>query len=148
MEPDDGSGWVKVADDRGRNGLVPASYLEHDVSPPPQALSQQGGSGQRGNSPLTDSMSFHALIETVVRAIYPYDAQGDDEISFKEGEVIELTSGPTGGQHYGDGWWEGQCLFALSSFIVADAYRIIGFTSNGRKGIFPGNYVRYLLIVW
>ena len=28
LEEDDGSGWVKVADDSGGKGLVPASYLE------------------------------------------------------------------------------------------------------------------------
>jgi hypothetical protein len=83
----------------------------------------------------------------VVRAIYPYDAQGDDEISFKEGEVIELTSGPTGGQHYGDGWWEGAVPFLLFSSLLMCIYPIIGFTSKGKKGIFPSNYVRYLVIV-
>jgi formin-binding protein 1 len=117
MEPDDGSGWVKVVDDRGRSGLVPASYLEHDVqaTPPPKA-SSQGGSGQYGNNlPLK---SMYVLIGTIVRAIYPYEAQGDDELSFKEGELIELTSGPTGGQHYGDGWWEGRCLFFLLSSLL------------------------------
>ena len=57
------------------------------------------------------------LIEIVVRAIYLYDAQGDDEISFTEGELIKLTSGPTGGQHYGDGWWEGKYICSL--FVVA-----------------------------
>jgi hypothetical protein len=24
------------------------------------------------------------------------------------GELIELTSGPNGGQQYGDGWWQGK----------------------------------------
>ena len=47
MEPDDGSGWVKVADDQGRDGLVPASYLELDTSPPPR-VSSQASSGQHG----------------------------------------------------------------------------------------------------
>ena len=28
VEPDDGSGWVKVADGSGKSGLVPASYIE------------------------------------------------------------------------------------------------------------------------
>jgi len=27
LEPDDGSGWVKVEDEAGNIGLVPASYL-------------------------------------------------------------------------------------------------------------------------
>jgi formin-binding protein 1 len=28
LEPDDGSGWVKVADQDGNSGLVPASYIQ------------------------------------------------------------------------------------------------------------------------
>jgi hypothetical protein len=49
-------------------------------------------------------------------------AQGDDEISVKAGQRIELS---TVGESYGDGWAE-------------------GFDSTGKKGIFPSNYVRYL----
>jgi len=105
MEPDDGSGWVKVIDARGRAGLVPSSYLEHNTPPPThQTPGTQGGSGQ------------------YVRVIYAYQAQGGDEITLVENEIVELTSGPGGGQYYGDGWWE-------------------GIDSKGRKGIFPSNYV-------
>lgn len=28
LEPDDGSGWAKVADQDGNSGLVPASYIQ------------------------------------------------------------------------------------------------------------------------
>ena len=28
LEPDDGSGWVKVADQDANSGLVPASYIQ------------------------------------------------------------------------------------------------------------------------
>lgn len=39
VEEDDGSGWVKVADEKGAHGLVPATYIEivEDVS---QQMSQ------------------------------------------------------------------------------------------------------------
>lgn len=41
VEDDDGSGWVKVADDYGGKGLVPASYLETtDV----KSVASSGGS--------------------------------------------------------------------------------------------------------
>jgi len=42
-----------------------------------------------------------------VRGIYDYPAQGSDELGISEGEMIELSGGPNGGQNYGDGWWEG-----------------------------------------
>jgi len=98
IEHDDGSGWVKVSHG-GEDGLVPASYLEHGA----EALNEQG-SGQ------------------YVKALYAYEAQSADELGLKEGELIELSSGPSGGQLYGQGWWE-------------------GISSSGQKGIFPSNYV-------
>ncbi|KAJ7095722.1 hypothetical protein B0H15DRAFT_826828 [Mycena belliarum] len=100
IEPDDGSGWVKVSD--GRNaGLVPASYVDY-------AAAAAGASGEGSGQ--------------YVRGVYAYEARGADELGLDEGEMIELTSGPSGGQHYGDGWWE-------------------GINSTGQKGIFPSNYV-------
>lgn len=104
VEPDDGSGWVKVADGSGKSGLVPASYIEsaeEDVATP---SAQHYGSG------------------TYVRALYDYQAGGADELNLADGEMIELSSGPSGGKNYGDGWWE-------------------GFDAKGHKGIFPSNYV-------
>lgn len=43
-----------------------------------------------------------------MRAIYPYEAQGSDELSLEPGDILELSTGPGGGQSYGDGWWEGE----------------------------------------
>jgi hypothetical protein len=49
IEEDDGSGWVKVVDEDGSRGLVPASYIESgDIS---QVLSP-------GTGPLPDSGQF------------------------------------------------------------------------------------------
>jgi formin-binding protein 1 len=84
---------------------------------------------------------MHVLISATVRAIYQYDAQGDDELALKEGELIKLTSGPTGGQNYGDGWWEGMYLLFFPRLLVR--ITTTGLTSKGRKGIFPSNYVGY-----
>ncbi|KAG6908313.1 hypothetical protein DXG01_005349 [Tephrocybe rancida] len=106
VEADDGSGWVKVANMRGKDGLVPASYLEHEVS---------------GSVPP----AIQGPAEQHVRAVYAYEAQGQDELDLVEGQTIELTSGPSGGQNYGNGWWE-------------------GVNSAGRRGIFPSNYVEFM----
>lgn len=78
-----------------------------------------------------------------VRAIYPYDAQGDDELSLKEGELIDLTSGPTGGMRYGDGWWEGVCVFFVCSFL-----KFIGVCDDGQGllRMVGGGYS--LVIMW
>jgi uncharacterized protein YgiM (DUF1202 family) len=49
IEEDDGSGWVKVADEDGGRGLVPASYIESaDASQAPESSAGHLGSGQFG----------------------------------------------------------------------------------------------------
>ncbi|KAJ6621842.1 hypothetical protein B0H10DRAFT_2162903 [Mycena sp. CBHHK59/15] len=48
LEPDDGSGWVKVSDGTSA-GLVPASYVEYeDSSAPASGRASEEGSGQYG----------------------------------------------------------------------------------------------------
>jgi hypothetical protein len=42
------------------------------------------------------------------RGLYDYHSQGADELDVSEGARIELTSGPSGGRNYADGWWEGE----------------------------------------
>ncbi|CAE6398076.1 unnamed protein product [Rhizoctonia solani] len=106
VEPDDGSGWVKVVNEQGVEGLVPATYIEV-VTP---ALNKR-----RAPPPPTRS----APAAKLVKALYSYEAQGDDELSLKEGTTYELTPN---GENAGDGWWE-------------------GVDSSGKKGIFPSNYV-------
>ncbi|XP_037079375.1 unconventional myosin-If-like [Pollicipes pollicipes] len=49
------------------------------------------------------------------RALYRYEAQDVDELSFEEGEIIELV------QEDASGWWHGKF--------------------KGKKALFPGNYV-------
>ncbi|KAI8978808.1 hypothetical protein BD414DRAFT_119172 [Trametes punicea] len=111
LKEDDGSGWVKVADESGAKGLVPASYIEFvDATPTSKSSTSSSSSGG------------HQASGEYVRGIYDYKAQGPDEIDVEEGKLIRLTDGPTGGRNYADGWWEG-----------VDA--------NGKRGIFPSNYV-------
>ncbi|KAL7280164.1 hypothetical protein ACG7TL_006583 [Trametes sanguinea] len=108
---DDGSGWVKVADESGAKGLVPASYVEFlDATP---ASSSSTASLSSGTQPTPGEY---------VRGLYSYKASGPDEIDVEEGKLIRLTDGPTGGRNYADGWWE-------------------GVDENGNTGIFPSNYV-------
>ncbi|KAI9061334.1 hypothetical protein FKP32DRAFT_948969 [Trametes sanguinea] len=111
LEEDDGSGWVKVADESGGKGLVPASYVEFlDATPAPNSSTSSLSSGTQ---PTTGEY---------VRGLYSYKASGPDEIDVEEGKLIRLTDGPTGGRNYADGWWE-------------------GVDENGKTGIFPSNYV-------
>ncbi|XP_061409672.1 unconventional myosin-Ie-like [Lethenteron reissneri] len=61
------------------------------------------------------SMQARAAAFPRCRAIYQYDAQDTDEISFSIGEVFDLT------REDPSGWWTG-CI-------------------RGKEGMFPGNYV-------
>ena len=53
-------------------------------------------------------------------AIYEYDAQGEDELQLRKGDIIDVLS-----KDYrisgDDGWWTGKC--------------------NGKVGVFPYNFV-------
>jgi hypothetical protein len=56
------------------------------------------------------------LLRLVLRAIYSYLAQGPDELSLEEGDIIELLSEQTSE----DGWWEGNSYFHLSEWRLND----------------------------
>ena len=58
LEEDDGSGWVKVLNEHGQSGLVPATYLEEEKAAPGSmpvparaAVSRTQGSGEKGQCP-------------------------------------------------------------------------------------------------
>ncbi|OJT08068.1 Protein BZZ1 [Trametes pubescens] len=139
LEEDDGSGWVKVADDSGATGLVPASYLEFlDAAPTPDSRASTPGPGAPvstddcGTDPCISRLLICSPI-SVVRGIYPYKAQGPDELDVEEGTVIRLTDGPSGGRNYADGWWEGtRVCWPYSTYSEADGPLDPGFR-GGRE---------------
>jgi formin-binding protein 1 len=136
LEEDDGSGWIKISkNSTEKSGLVPASYLkldadedseeelEPDLAIPVPVTSHVQRSGKFGEYQVPWICEVGWLMKIiVVVALYPYDAQGDDELGLHAGERYELTSGEHGGENYGEGWWE-------------------GINSYGKHGIFPSNYV-------
>lgn len=67
------------------------------------------------------SLSFCLSAVTYVRALYDYEGQADEELSFSEGAVIRLLSRDT---QTDDGFWEGEL--------------------NGRVGVFPSVLVEDL----
>lgn len=68
---------------------------------------------------LFPSFSFYAAV--YVRALYDYEGQADEELSFSEGAVIRLLNRDT---QTDDGFWEGEL--------------------NGRVGVFPSVLVEDL----
>ncbi|KAL2315813.1 Protein BZZ1 [Schizosaccharomyces pombe] len=81
LEPDDGSGWVRVKID-GTDGLIPASYVK-----------------------LNDELNTSVTLDgdsSYVKALYAYTAQSDMELSIQEGDIIQVTN-----RNAGNGWSEG-----------------------------------------
>lgn len=123
--------------------------LLHPGVPPPQPSRHL----QAPELTVSPSLSFPRkplfltpIMVLPVRSVYAYEAQGADELSLQEGQMVELSAGPSGGQNYADGWWEGVCIVYLlvQGFLTAElcCVRREGFDARGKKGIFPSNYVR------
>uniref|UniRef100_A0A8B9F3T8 SH3 domain containing kinase binding protein 1 n=1 Tax=Amazona collaria TaxID=241587 RepID=A0A8B9F3T8_9PSIT len=60
------------------------------------------------------------LSKEYCKVIFPYEAQNDDELTIREGDVVTLISKDC----VDVGWWEGEL--------------------NGRRGVFPDNFVKLL----
>lgn len=78
---------------------------------PPTKIARTPSSGL----PITETDSKPKAKE-MCRALYNYDGTIDDELSFKEGDIIHLLSKDTGDP----GWWRGEL--------------------NGKEGVFPDNF--------
>ncbi|KAJ4133404.1 Protein BZZ1 [Fusarium equiseti] len=113
LEPDDGSGWIKVRAGY-KEGLVPSSYVEFTTvaSPPAPAPSARPSStySTSTTSSLTQTPKKKgpavapkrgAKKLRYVEALYEYTAQADTEHSMSEGERFVLVQDDPG-----DGWVE------------------------------------------
>ncbi|KAL7622795.1 Protein BZZ1 [Parahypoxylon ruwenzoriense] len=118
LEPDDGSGWVKVRAGY-KEGLVPAAYLEISTEP----IAPQDTGSSLNNRPASTYSNSGSSIGTAgpavkkkgpavaprrgakklryVVALYDYTAQSDAEHSMSEGERFVLIKDDPG-----DGWAE------------------------------------------
>ncbi|KAL9108522.1 MAG: hypothetical protein Q9227_006737 [Pyrenula ochraceoflavens] len=131
VEPDDGSGWMKVRTTAGAEGLVPASYVE--VLP---SLTAAASTSERPTSTYSSSSASLAGSTTApkkkgpavapkrgakklqhVEAMYDYTAQSDAEWSMSEGDRFVLVT-----RDQGDGWAEVE--------------------KNGQTRSVPANYVQ------
>ncbi|XP_066213760.1 SH3 domain-containing kinase-binding protein 1 isoform X6 [Saccopteryx leptura] len=65
-------------------------------------------------------MDSRTKIKDYCKVIFPYEAQNDDELTIKEGDIVTLINKDC----IDIGWWEGEL--------------------NGRRGVFPDNFVKLL----
>ncbi|XP_036902148.1 SH3 domain-containing kinase-binding protein 1 isoform X4 [Sturnira hondurensis] len=71
------------------------------------------------DSSKTD-MDSRTKTKDYCKVIFPYEAQNDDELTIKEGDIVTLINKDC----IDVGWWEGEL--------------------NGRRGVFPDNFVKLL----
>ncbi|KAL2868132.1 putative actin polymerization protein Bzz1 [Aspergillus lucknowensis] len=118
VEPDDGSGWMRVRSESLGEGLVPASYVDVLPTPPPTSASP-GAAGRPGSTYSSSSVSLAGSTAAAggkrvgpavaprrgakklqyVEALYDYDARSDMEWSMVEGDKFVLVT-----RDSGDGW--------------------------------------------
>jgi len=116
----DVDGWCKGRNKSGQCGYLPEAYIEvlKSDSKNRSAASSNSGSSCSGKKPVVAPKPVISIEPEglfYAKAQYDYTAMEEEELSFKAGEVIKVTSVDNNGVD--DGWWEGYL--------------------NGKKGAFP-----------
>ncbi|KAL8194410.1 UNVERIFIED_CONTAM: hypothetical protein K2H54_016901, partial [Gekko kuhli] len=124
LEDGDVEEWVKARNQAGQVGYVPEKYLLFLDSVSRACAVPEGGS-QEGSSEkkkeLTDLMLEPGA--WLVRALYDYEGQSPEELSFPEGAIIRVLPREEG--TIDDGFWKGDF--------------------NGRVGVFPSLVVHEIM---
>ncbi|XP_070692540.1 F-BAR and double SH3 domains protein 1-like [Pempheris klunzingeri] len=110
VEDGDMEDWLKVCNSCGQVGYVPERYVQFLSLPedPTQLDSSFSSTSSTGKKEKAESRG-------VARALYSYQAQSAEELSFQEGALIHLIH--CRHREVDDGFWEGEL--------------------NGRIGVFP-----------
>ncbi|EEB07481.1 App1 protein [Schizosaccharomyces japonicus yFS275] len=99
-------GWWLGVNETGAQGLFPANYVE---------VTEGNNPATTATAPQTSQSAGEEDSGVMVRALYDYVAQEDNEISFFENDLIKEVD------FIDKDWWVGTC--------------------HGRRGMFPANYV-------
>ncbi|XP_051540022.1 F-BAR and double SH3 domains protein 2-like isoform X2 [Myxocyprinus asiaticus] len=129
--------WVKARNRAGQVGYVPEKYLQLPTSSSLlcllQSLSSPDAQSHISSTSVEhepeietltaqSSLNCHASTINLARALYGYEAQTEDELSFPEGAVIRILSKHN---QEDDGFWEGEFNGAVGVFpavLVEDLY--------------------------
>uniref|UniRef100_A0A8C4ZAU9 FCH and double SH3 domains 2 n=1 Tax=Gadus morhua TaxID=8049 RepID=A0A8C4ZAU9_GADMO len=131
IEDGDMEDWVKARNKTGQVGYVPEKYLQFPTSnsllsmlQSLSALDARSHTSSNSTEPELHAGGINGESHNVyVRALYDYDGQAEEELSFVEGAVIRLLSRD---MQTDDGFWEGEL--------------------NGRVGVFPSVLVEDLQV--
>ncbi|XP_030595989.1 F-BAR and double SH3 domains protein 1-like [Archocentrus centrarchus] len=115
IEDGDMEDWLKVCNSCGQVGYVPERYVQFLCLPAEDSTpldSSYSSNLSTGNKEMPRSRG-------VARALYSYQAQSAEELSFPEGALIHLIRRPRG--EVDDGFWEGElngCVGVFPSLVV------------------------------
>ncbi|KAM4627991.1 F-BAR and double SH3 domains protein 2 [Polymixia lowei] len=136
IEDGDMEDWVKARNKTGQVGYVPEKYLQFPTSnsllsmlQSLAALDARSHTSSNSTEPELHTGCINGDTNTVyVRALYDYEGQADEELSFAEGAVIRLLSRDT---QTDDGFWEGELNGRVGVF---PSVLVEEFTENGEHG--------------
>ncbi|XP_065116653.1 F-BAR and double SH3 domains protein 2 isoform X1 [Paramisgurnus dabryanus] len=128
IEDGDMEDWVKARNEAGQVGYVPEKYLQlpssNSLLRMLQSLSSMDGQSQTSGTSTDQDPELETLTQTqsspnsqasahLARALYAYEAQTEDELSFPEGAVLRILSKHN---QEDDGFWEGEFNGAVGVF--------------------------------
>ncbi|XP_073919210.1 SH3 domain-containing kinase-binding protein 1 isoform X6 [Castor canadensis] len=94
--------------------------VENDFLPVEKTIGKKLPSTTATIDPSKTEMDSRTKTKDYCKVIFPYEAQNDDELTIKEGDIVTLINKDC----IDVGWWEGEL--------------------NGRRGVFPDNFVKLL----
>ncbi|XP_054677663.1 SH3 domain-containing kinase-binding protein 1 isoform X2 [Grus americana] len=94
--------------------------VENDFLPVDKSVGKKLPPATATQEPTKIEVDSRTKTKEYCKVIFPYEAQNDDELTIREGDVITLISKDC----IDVGWWEGEL--------------------NGRRGVFPDNFVKLL----
>ncbi|XP_029457998.1 F-BAR and double SH3 domains protein 2 isoform X2 [Rhinatrema bivittatum] len=129
IEDGDMEDWVKARNKAGQVGYVPEKYLQFPTSNSLLSMLQSLAALDSRSHTSSNSTEAELVSGSIngdsnvffVKALYDYEGQTDDELSFPEGAVIRILNKEN---QEDDGFWEGEF--------------------NGRLGVFPSVLVEEL----
>uniref|UniRef100_A0A8D3DMI4 FCH and double SH3 domains 2 n=1 Tax=Scophthalmus maximus TaxID=52904 RepID=A0A8D3DMI4_SCOMX len=145
IEDGDMEDWVKARNKIGHVGYVPEKYLQFPTSNSLLSMLQslatldaRSHTSSNSTEPELHLGCINGDANTVfVRALYDYEGQADEELSFSEGAVIRLLSRDT---QTDDGFWEGELNGRVGVFpsVLVEDFTENGETSGGGVGSATG----------
>ncbi|CAG9767480.1 unnamed protein product [Ceutorhynchus assimilis] len=137
----DGDGWLRARNYRGEEGYVPHNYLdiEREQSATTPGLQTQISfssvdytvDNEEENQPQTETTQSPEQISVISMpiqkttsgsdapgsycvALYDYDGEGGEELTFEEGQIIKVLSKCA--HSIDDGWWQGELEGRIGNF--------------------------------